>query len=223
MSDSSTDDSSPVNSSSRKSSKSISRSRSRSPIPEKESKKRKKEKSKKEKKNKKDKKSHKREKRSKKEKKSSKKDKRGQDGPLCVPALSAEEQREVDDFKRAVQGPSSSLRNRQNSDDISRPLDISGLTKEQLAESLGLSKGLLRTSEQDYSITQRYASSIFGGCQDDNPAKRQRMKRELTAQRAIEKANAVIAANRAAAAGGSNGVEINYASADRFMSSDRRR
>ena len=224
MSDSSTGDSSPKSFSNR-SSKS-SRSRSSSPLLEKVSKKRKKEKSKKTIKRKKDKKSRKKEKRGKKEKKSSKKDRREQDGLLNVPpqpiSLSAEEQREVDDFKRAVQGSSSTLRNRQSSNGMSRSLDISGLTKAQLAESLGLSKGLVRTSEQDYSITQRYACSIFGGSQDDNPAKRQRMKRELTAQRAIEKANAVIAANRAATVAGSKGVEMNYATADRFTSFDKR-
>jgi hypothetical protein len=228
MSDSSTSVSSPKsNGGSKSRSRSRSISRSSSPLLEKERKKRKMEKSNKDKKSKKDKKSHKKEKKGEKEKKSSKKDRREQDRllsarPQPIP-LSAEEQREVDDFKRAVQGSCSALRNRQSSGGVSHPLNISGLTKEQLAESLGLSKGLVRTSEQDYSITQRYASSIFGGSQDENPAKRQRMKRELTAQRAIEKANSVIAANRAATSAGLKGTEINYATADRFTSFDKRR
>ena len=66
-----------------------------------------------------------------------------------------------------------------------------------IADKLGLPKGLIRTDAQTQSITQRYASSLFGD-DDDNPARRMRLMREQSAQRAIEKARVVVAARAAA-------------------------
>lgn len=58
-----------------------------------------------------------------------------------------------------------------------------------MAATLGLSAGLVRSADQSYEDVKHR------GYDDDiNPAKRQRMLREYNAQRAIEKARAVIAA-----------------------------
>jgi len=68
-----------------------------------------------------------------------------------------------------------------------------------IASKYGISKGLIRTAEASLSITQKFSKTIFGG-DDDNPATRQRMKREHAAQQAMKTARNVIAARQAAAA-----------------------
>jgi hypothetical protein len=92
-------------------------------------------------------------------------------------------------------------------------IEQSGLlnhSMEHIAQKLGMSKGLIRTDDGSLSGTQQYAKSMnyFGGGDDDeNPAKRARVKREQMAQRAIATAKAVIAqrAEAAAAAAAASG------------------
>jgi len=187
-------------------------------------------KSKKDKKEKKDKKhkKDKKEKRDQKNKKDKKKIEKGERNPnqkvkngsanlseLGV-ELTSEEIKEINDFKRSVQGNSKTYQNKLNSDKFNLNQIMSSQTKETLAESLGISKGLIRTSDQDYSLAKKYTNQYSD--QDDNPAKRQRLKRELTAQRAIEKARKTIEARSIT----DQSNLPNYSSLDKFCSSNKK-
>lgn len=105
---------------------------------------------------------------------------------------------EMQAFKNAVQNPSGKEPKLKEKDQ-SQLLHHSA---EYIADKLGLSRGLIRTHDDSLSGTQKYAKSMnfFGNDDEDNPAKRQRIKREQTAQRAIATARAVIAARSEAAA-----------------------
>ena len=187
-------------------------------------------KSKKDKKEKKDKKhkKEKKEKRDQKNKKDKKKFEKGErnrnqkvkNGAENLSALgielTSEEIKEINDFKRSVQGNSKTYQNKLNSDTFNLNQIMSSQTKENLAESLGISKGLIRTSDQDYSLAKKYTNQYSD--QDDNPAKRQRLKRELTAQRAIEKARKTIEAR--SITDPSN--LPNFSSLDKFCSSNKK-
>jgi hypothetical protein len=43
-------------------------------------------------------------------------------------------------------------------------------------------------------MSDQYSKKLFGGSNSENPATQQRLKREMTAQRAMEKARKVVAA-----------------------------
>ena len=107
-------------------------------------------------------------------------------------SYSTEEQREIDEFKRSVQGSLSSIQKRTQSAKVLGSLgqSLELRSKEELARAFGLSTGIIRSAEQSYDEVRRRAAD----CDDLNPAKRQRMMRELNAQKAIEKARAVMAA-----------------------------
>jgi len=176
---------------------------------------RKEKKNKKEKKHKKDKhKKHKKEKKS--TRKKDKAEKKVKGDLIISNEVSFEEAHDIAEFKKAVQGKQTSLSN----------VDQSSLvhaSATDIALTLGLPKGLIRTSEQTYSITERVSNSLFGES-EDNPAKRQRMRREMIAQKAIETARKTITANRAAAESGKSNNSAGNSVADmfsRFQSSGR--
>lgn len=106
---------------------------------------------------------------------------------------------EMQAFKAAVQRPESRGRKL----DETAQSSLLHQSAESIAAQLGMSKGLIRAHAETLSGTQKYAKSMnyFGNEDDDNPAKRQRLKREQAAQRAIATARAVIAAREQAAAG----------------------
>ena len=105
---------------------------------------------------------------------------------------------EMQAFKAAVQGQPPPLLTANNQ------ASLLHCTAEEIAAKLGLPKGLIRTDTNTQSLTQSYASDLFGG-DDDNPARRQRLNREKAAQRAVETARAVVAARSAANSGHSLG------------------
>lgn len=84
---------------------------------------------------------------------------------------------------------------------------------------VGLSKGLIRTSESQLSITEKYSNDIFGDG-EMNPAKRQRLHREQAAQRALDKARSVIASRQES---GYHDSGVNYANnmLDRFSTTKK--
>lgn len=94
--------------------------------------------------------------------------------------------KEIAAFKQAVQGH----KTKPQQADLRALLNSSSA---EIAASLGLPQGLIRTSESRDSISQQYSKKLFGGG-DENPATQQRLKREMTAQRAMEKARLVVAA-----------------------------
>ena len=106
---------------------------------------------------------------------------------------------EMQAFKAAVQKPD----HRGKKLDETAQSSLLHQSVDSIATQLGVSKGLIRVHAETLSGTQKYAKSMnyFGNDDDDNPAKRQRLKREQTAQRAIATARAVIAAREQAAAG----------------------
>lgn len=114
-----------------------------------------------------------------------------------APALSEHDAVEMASFRQAVQGKQILVANEREQ------ASLLNASREDIAASLGLPKGLIRTTVEDNSITQRYSKDLFGG-DDDNPAKRQRLNRERVAKRALEIArttlNAKADAERAAAA-----------------------
>ena len=123
------------------------------------------------------------------------------------------ELKEIEDFKRAVQSRKGSSSNSHLQSNTNTSEDISHLATQMTAASAssatssaaaasssaqeifasssdiaskyGISKGLIRTTESSLSITQKFSKTIFGG-DDDNPATRQRMKREHAAQQAMQ-------------------------------------
>ena len=144
----------------------------------------------------------KKEKKSKKEKKDRKRDKEERHNNSKgsydnAPALSEHDAVEMASFRQAVQGKQILVANEREQ------ASLINASREDIAASLGLPKGLIRTTVEDNSITQRYSRDLFGG-DDDNPAKRQRLNRERIAKRALEIArttlNAKADAERAAAA-----------------------
>jgi len=82
-----------------------------------------------------------------------------------------EDNDDVAEFKKAVRRDKLML----NNTDLSSLVNAS---KEDIAERLGLPKGLIRTAEQTYSITQRASKGLFGDS-EENPARRQRMQKEM--------------------------------------------
>ena len=156
---------------------------------------------KKESKSKKEKKDRK-EKKNKKDKRDRKKDREERNNSIKgindnAPALSEHDAVEMASFRQAVQGKQIMVANEREQ------ASLINASREDIAASLGLPKGLIRTTVEDSSITQRYSRDLFGG-DDDNPAKRQRLNRERIAKRALEIArttlNAKADAERAAAA-----------------------
>lgn len=121
----------------------------------------------------------------KKEKKSSKsnkekhKHKKSRSKEKSTPSV--EEIVEIEKFREAVQGKRRVV-------SAGTPSQLNSM---ELASTLGLSTGLVRTSDSSRSITELYSKELFGG-EEDNPARRQRMKREFIAQRAIERAREVL-------------------------------
>jgi hypothetical protein len=65
-----------------------------------------------------------------------------------------------------------------------------------VAAAMGLPVGLIRTSEANESITEQYATSLFGASGEDNPAKRARLRRENSARQAVERARQMLAERR---------------------------
>ena len=144
------------------------------------------------------------------------------DMPIAAGQLTEHDILEMQAFKNAVQKPNQKD-GKLKEGDQSLLLNHSA---EYIAEKLGMSKGLIRTHDESLSGTQKYAKSMnyFGNDDDDNPAKRQRIKREQTAQRAIATARAVIAARAEAAAASaasssSGGASISSSIFNRFSSS----
>lgn len=93
--------------------------------------------------------------------------------------------KEVAAFKLAVQGKPMKA-----SSEIGQPSLLYSSTAD-VATTFGL-KGIIRTSDSSSSMSQLYSKQLFGG-DDDNPATRQRLKRENAAQRAVEKARNIVA------------------------------
>ena len=102
-----------------------------------------------------------------------------------APALTEHDAIEMASFRQAVQGKQILVANEREQ------ANLLNASREDIAASLGLPKGLIRTSLDDNSITQRYSRDLFGG-DDDNPAKRQRLNRERIAKRALEIARSTL-------------------------------
>ena len=151
-------------------------------------------KTKKEKKEKKDKK-EKREKRDRKDRKREKEPSSSSSSSNhdSAPALSEHDAIEMASFKEAVQGKQVLVANEREQ------ASLLHASREDIAASLGLPKGLIRTTVDESSMTQRYSRELYGG-DDDNPAKRQRLKREQVARRALEIARNTLSAKALAAA-----------------------
>ena len=150
-------------------------------------------KTKKEKKEKKDKK-EKREKRDRKDRKREKEPSSSSSSNHdSAPALSEHDAIEMSSFKEAVQGKQVLVANEREQ------ASLLHASREDIAASLGLPKGLIRTTVDESSMTQRYSRELYGG-DDDNPAKRQRLKREQVARRALEIARNTLSAKALAAA-----------------------
>ena len=114
----------------------------------------------------------KKEKKSKKEKKEKKERKRDKETTVNGnnyndnQILSEHDAIEMASFREAVQGKQTLVANEREQ------ASLLHASREDIASSLGLPKGLIRTAIDDSSITQRYSKDLFGG-DDDNPAKRQ--------------------------------------------------
>lgn len=80
--------------------------------------------------------------------------------------LSEHDAIEMASFREAVQGKQVLVVNER------AQASLLNASSEDIASSLGLPKGLIRTAIDDCSMTQRYSKDLFGG-DDDNPAKRQ--------------------------------------------------
>lgn len=108
-------------------------------------------------------------KKEKKEKKERKKDKETSGNSNSYndkQVLSEHDAIEMASFREAVQGKQVLVVNER------AQASLLHASSEDIASSLGLPKGLIRTAIDDSSITQRYSKDLFGG-DDDNPAKRQ--------------------------------------------------
>lgn len=114
----------------------------------------------------------KKEKKSKKEKKDKKERKRDREttgssnGHNDNQIISEHDAIEMASFREAVQGKQVLVANER------AQASLLHASREDIASSLGLPKGLIRTAIDDSSISQRYSKDLFGG-DDDNPAKRQ--------------------------------------------------
>jgi hypothetical protein len=104
-----------------------------------------------------------------------------------------EDMKEIQEFKEVVQGKKTIL---PGNADIEKGLLLYSSALD-IAAAFGISKGLLRTSESQSSFSQQYSKQLFGGDDDTNPATRQRLKREMTAQKALSKARHVVASRLA--------------------------
>lgn len=133
--------------------------------------------------------------------------------PSALSQLSREEQADLMAFKLSVQGDRSAKG--------VKPAGLLHQTTEDIAVSMGIPAGLIRTSETSESITQRYANELFGNDGDDNPARRQRLKREFTARRAVERAREILLERQQKAASEVEGGDSRYGGglANRFQSS----
>lgn len=109
--------------------------------------------------------------------------------------LSTEDALEISLFKEAVQGRKPKYSQLEKSGSNSNILSATAANRDEIAASLGLSKGLIRTADSNLSLTQQYSKQLYGE-EEENPAKRQRLKREQTAQRAIERARAIMASRK---------------------------
>lgn len=87
------------------------------------------------------------------------------------PPISEHDAIEMASFREAVQGKQILVANEREQ------ASLLHASREDIAASLGLPKGLIRTTVEENSITQKYSRDLFGG-DDDNPAKRQ-VKRYL--------------------------------------------
>ena len=110
----------------------------------------------------------KKEKKHKKERKSQKEsaDRSVNSNQSDAPPLSVHDAIEMASFRQAVQGKQVLVANEREQASLLHS------SREDIAASLGLPKGLIRTTVDDNSITQKYSRDLFGG-DDDNPAKRQ--------------------------------------------------
>lgn len=126
----------------------------------------------------------KKEKRSKKEKKDKKERKRDRETTGNGNSyngnqiLSEHDAIEMASFREAVQGKQVLVANER------AQASLLHASREDIASSLGLPKGLIRTAIDDSSITQRYSKDLFGG-DDDNPAKRQVTDPSLISQNIV--------------------------------------
>lgn len=82
------------------------------------------------------------------------------------PPISEHDAIEMASFRQAVQGKQVLVANEREQ------ASLLHASREDIAASLGLPKGLIRTNVEENSITQKYSRDLFGG-DDDNPAKRQ--------------------------------------------------
>jgi hypothetical protein len=82
------------------------------------------------------------------------------------PPISEHDAIEMASFRQAVQGKQVLVANEREQ------ASLLHASREDIAASLGLPKGLIRTTIEENSITQKYSRDLFGG-DDDNPAKRQ--------------------------------------------------
>lgn len=108
-------------------------------------------------------------------------------------SISEHDRLEMLAFKNAVQGPNAKKELLTDQEQRS----LLHQDPAYIAAKLGLSKSLIRTNDETLSGTKQFAKSLnyFGRGDDDdeNPAKRQRIKREQAAQRAMATARAFLA------------------------------
>ena len=168
------------------SSSSSSRSSSSSSSSSSEDRKRKR-KRKKEKKRKRERKEEKKRKRRKKERKKEKKRRRAVAAENDAD-LAAADTDQLEAFRAAVQGP--------RAPPPPSSTNLLALPPAERAAALGLPAGLVRTTARTASITDAASRELFGRSSGMNPATQQRMKRERSAQKALAKAQRVIAARR---------------------------
>ena len=108
-------------------------------------------------------------------------------------ALDEADTDQLEAFRAAVQGPKLS---RPGSRAEPRQQQASALglaTAAERADALGLPKGLIRTSQASESVSEGASRQLFGYSGASNPAQAARLKRERSAQSAMETARAVLA------------------------------
>ena len=102
--------------------------------------------------------------------------------------LAAADSGQLEAFRAAVQGP--------RAPPPPPTTNLLNLPPAERAAALGLPAGLVRTTARTASITDAASRELFGRSPGMNPATQQRMKRERSAQKALAKAQRVIAARR---------------------------
>ena len=100
--------------------------------------------------------------------------------------LAAADTDQLEAFRAAVQGP--------RAPPPPSSTNLLALPPAERAAALGLPAGLVRTTARTASITDHASRELFGRSSGMNPATAQRMKRERSAQKALAKAQRVIAA-----------------------------